>query len=351
MKLGSKYKYKFFIIILVIIIGSLIYNMKKEKNNIGNNSKTLYSYHDSCKWGYINSSGEVVIDAIYDKVSYTLNDSALVEKDNRQIFIDSEGNNILEIPQEYKVSSIFFNDLSNGVFAVENIEEKYALMNTEGNLITDFIFDSIYSFNDGFAACKINNKYGLIDISGKIVIPAKYDLLGAYNDGMISVKLNNKWGYINLKNEEIIPIDFKYAYDFDNEIGIVSDNNNEDYYYAFDKKGNKLFKFNYHPISNFQEELCKVKSKNEGFVNKSGELVIDTKYIQAYDFSDGLAAVCNLDFKWGFIDYEGNYIIEPKYSKIINSFYNGVALVEYNNERIYINKEGKEIFKYSYNLE
>lgn len=351
MKLGNNYKYKFFIIILVIIIGSLIYYIKKEKNTINNNFETLYSYYDSGKWGYINSSGEVVIDAIYDEASYILNESTLVEKDNREIFIDSEGNNILEIPQEYKVNSLFFKDLSNGVFAVENSEGKYALMNNVGDIITDFIFDSIYSFHDGFASCKINNKCGLIDASGKIVIPAEYDSLGVYNDGIVSVKLNNKWGYINLKNEIIIPIDFKYAYDFNNEIGIVSDFYNEDYYYAFDKDGNKLFEFDCKPISNFQEELCKVKIKNEGFVNKSGELVIDTKYIQAYDFSDGLSAVCNLDFKWGFVDYEGNYVIEPKYSKVINSFYNGIALVEYNNERIYINKDGEEIFKYSYDLE
>src|SRR5688572_3761124 len=47
-----------------------------------------------------------------------------------------------------------------------------------------------------------------------------------------------------------------------------------------------------------------------GYINTAGELVIEARYDDAGPFSEGLASV-NKRGKWGFIDQNGNEIIEP----------------------------------------
>jgi hypothetical protein len=49
-----------------------------------------------------------------------------------------------------------------------------------------------------------------------------------------------------------------------------------------------------------------------GFVDKSGNMVIQSEYDNARSFSNGFAAV-KVNGKWGFIDEDGNMVIEPQF--------------------------------------
>ncbi|MCC5911646.1 MAG: WG repeat-containing protein [Clostridiaceae bacterium] len=60
-----------------------------------------------------------------------------------------------------------------------------------------------------------------------------------------------------------------------------------------------------------------------GFVDENNNFIISPKYDDVKAFSEGLAAV-EMNELWGFIDREGIMIIEPQYI-IVESFENGVA--------------------------
>lgn len=49
-------------------------------------------------------------------------------------------------------------------------------------------------------------------------------------------------------------------------------------------------------------------------------------YSMAFDFSDGLAAI-KINGKYGFIDHEGHFVLEPVYEKA-QYFYEGLAPVQ-----------------------
>ena len=52
-----------------------------------------------------------------------------------------------------------------------------------------------------------------------------------------------------------------------------------------------------------------------GYIDKSGEYVIDPQFSDAMEFSEGLAAVLDPESElWGYIDESGSYVIEPQFS-------------------------------------
>ena len=71
-----------------------------------------------------------------------------------------------------------------------------------------------------------------------------------------------------------------------------------------------------------------------GFINKSGEVIIDAQFDSALPFSEGLASVrCRSEHpdracrdKCGYIDKSGNWVIKPQFG-IASSFSEGLARV------------------------
>ncbi len=78
-----------------------------------------------------------------------------------------------------------------------------------------------------------------------------------------------------------------------------------------------------------------------GYVDHTGNLVIEPRFHDASDFSEGLAAV-RVDWARGYIDTTGRYVIEPQYEKA-SAFHDGVAEVTANGCKIYINRHGEAV--------
>ena len=85
----------------------------------------------------------------------------------------------------------------------------------------------------------------------------------------------------------------------------------------------------------FEDDYKAVRSEKSpylfGFKDKQGKLVIDFKYNDASDFSEGMAAVA-LNSKWGFINYEGTLVIPCIYDRV-ESFKEGKAHVHTDDKR------------------
>ena len=83
----------------------------------------------------------------------------------------------------------------------------------------------------------------------------------------------------------------------------------------------------------------------KGLQSSAGEFVIPPRFPYPANFSDGLAGVPIKEKGWGFIDKEGNTVIEPRFNWIYGGFRHGVAEVLVDGKVGYINKSGEWVWE------
>lgn len=79
-----------------------------------------------------------------------------------------------------------------------------------------------------------------------------------------------------------------------------------------------------------------------GFVDESGEVVVETKYLSADDFCEGRAVVESFD-GWGAIDLWGVEIIPTIYESLGYNDETGIFFAKQNNQWCYISYTGKQL--------
>lgn len=86
------------------------------------------------------------------------------------------------------------------------------------------------------------------------------------------------------------------------------------------------------------------KEKYYGYIDLTGNYVINPQFIEAGAFRDGLALVFNKKMSYGYIGTDGNYVIQPNYSDA-TIFNEGIAWVrESKGYPIAVDKEGNILF-------
>ena len=78
---------------------------------------------------------------------------------------------------------------------------------------------------------------------------------------------------------------------------------------------------------------------NSGFADKEGNVVIEPRFSEVRNFSEGLACV-NIMGKFGYIDTTGRIVIKPKFDQA-SDFSEGIATVVIDEYLFFINRKGK----------
>lgn len=267
--------------LLLLIISSCIMAFRNSVKTVesgarpGTSPDALFPVKQSGKWGYINSRFELVIPARYEHAE----------------------------------------DFSEGFAAISELittgngepKELFGFINREGKKVVACKYEKVFAFSEGLAAVIVNQKYGFIDTEGKEVIAPQYEDLAGFSEGLAVVKLNGRNGFINKKGMMIIQPRFVRA-----------------------------------PwVSGFKEGLAPVYLENDtaGFIDSTGNFVIDPKFSYVSAFSEGLALVQPVGSRYyGFIDKKGEFVIKAQYDLSL-PFSEGVATVKLTR------KDGRVVFR------
>lgn len=96
--------------------------------------------------------------------------------------------------------------------------KKYAFLDDGGNLLTEFVYDDVASFHNGFAVVvqrekKSPNRYGFIDKSGKLAVPVVYSgVFHAFENGAAVVMKPGVgfWGLVGEDGTELTPFEYTH---------------------------------------------------------------------------------------------------------------------------------------------
>lgn len=250
-------------------------------------------------------------------------------------FTDAEGTRFVDNTGTVRLETTYTaTDFGRGlrVPAGRTRDGSYVLLDRSGKLVPlEGTYYWISPFSEGLAVFKkllpasgsgYTVRMGAMDRSGRVVVPAVYDSLYGFSDGLAKAIKNGKSVYIDHTGRTVIP-------------AIPGSLHTE----------------------SFSEGLAAVGiavrvngkvTERYGFIDRTGQFVIQPKFEFAAGFHDGLAVVSK-NGKWGAIDKSGKWALQPDFLPgFLYNFNNGYAeaIVGTGQSRrsILVDRAGKEIY-------
>jgi len=107
----------------------------------------------------------------------------------------------------------------NTIVCVSGVDKKYAIY-CNGKFVSGFIYDDVIGGNS-IAFVKKNNKYALADTDGKVLTDFIFDNVAYIAKRYIAVCKGEKWGFVDSAGNEVIPFIFDDALNIDADTAFV----------------------------------------------------------------------------------------------------------------------------------
>ena len=334
-KTGDSYKYGY-----ISRNGNKILDIKFDQvarvPNVNKNEDIYLIAVENGKAGFYKNK-KPIIKAEYEDIAYDENNNCLViQKDSKQGVYDLDGNQIIDIKydkiyisgkyinaqieqnidiydyttkQKIDIENIVgMNETSNKSYSIAiTNEEKFKIYENTTNKLKDEEFEYLeYIYDDCFITFK-NQKFGIIDINNNIVVDFKYDSIQKIpNSKMVqATDFRKDTTDFIIGNNVIVTMKQSEVYTEGNYIILQSDSDRK----YIDFEGNIL-----ESSKLFEKELYAFESSGKwGFVDKDGQVVIEPTYEFVTEFNEYGFAGIKKGGKWGCINIDGEIVAEPEH--------------------------------------
>lgn len=262
--------------------------------------------NDEGKYGIISNTNQVVLEPNYDEIKdvYTTN-YYVVQQGETEKLIRKDGTDVLTTGFD-EITGILKN-AENGVIFKQG--EKYGIMNMSGEVTLNPTYDDLKEAKTGIFIAEQGGKYGIIDLTGAEKLGFTYQSLNYYEKADLYVGEDENF------NNTIINGNFEVK-----QTGILIDVNEVDGYFELRQNDeNKYYDFSFNEKKEsdiFKNRTLFVSKKDGkyGFVDKDGNVVVDYIYDDVTSQNNFGYAAVKKDGKWGSIDDKGTVIQEPTYN-------------------------------------
>lgn len=318
-KIGGEYAY-------VDREGKMVINPLFTSAHLFNDGLALVSTGDSenLKYGFINEKGEFVIEPQYlEATSFVDGLAWVVKKDGKPMAINTKGE--VKITTDALITCVFHEGLAAYCTrSPDGTDAFWGFMDKEGNPIIKPQYRNVSLFNDGVACAQLIvseeadsitkvNCWILIDKTGKPTCSQKFEKLQYVSNGLSVASKGGKIGAIDTRGNFIINPQYDKLKQ-DDELFIFQQNGKFGW---LDSKGEVIIKADFPNVGAFgKSDLAPALSGSKwGFIDKEGTFVINPTFDSVYVFDGDLAPVWK-DGKMGFIDEKGEYAVSPQFDAI-----------------------------------
>ena len=322
------------------------------------------------RWGFIDTTGEIVIPADFDEVSVFSEGKSAVNVGGLWGYIDTDGTMIIE-PQFRSAYAFHENrakvkrfdslecyidlegdlisskeweaadDFSEGRARV-TVGNLYGFIDSSGMLIIKPLFSRAWNFQHGLAKVEYENKQGMIDLQGNFVIQPVYDKIISAPDGkwLMGIKQNTTY-VLNELGKEINTIRNAKALETDGRIVSLSKQDGLWLYDFLEKR--MIHKRPLAQLFYMGDKLWAVKDTSAYVIlDQSGSPINDKEYDQVNKFSDGFAAFRRLEL-WGYVNNNGVEVTDLIFG-LAWDYKEGFARAAFEEGIAFINREQKLAF-------
>ncbi len=180
-------------------------------------------------------------------------------------------------------------------------------------------YEEAESFSEGLALVRKNGLYGFIDRTGREAIAPAYDFAASFHNGLARADLRGRQYFVDPAGRRVF------------ELRVADDGANNDGFRRYVR---------------FSNSRLRVQDSRNGrhyFLDTRGRPAFEQTFQQAYEFSDGLAGVCERD-RCGYIDAEGKLAIPLQFAAV-TPFSEGLAFVSGPEKQGFIDRSGAFVFE------
>lgn len=311
-----------------------------------------------------------------------------------------------EAVRSWKRPLLIFGPFSEGLLAARDLGEPgVGFLDREGRWVIKTRYESAGPFRSGSSRVEIGDKFGFIDRTGKIAIEPRFEEVTDFDqDGYARFYVGDFWndptrrvGVIDRTGQVVMePKLFEIgefsegvaaavlegpcwqekesAFDSSDYFDLVG--GTEEQYYRhmeqgdgsgiphcrwalIDPAGNQVTEAKYLKVGRFSAGLAPARVDDGWtYIDPQGNTKIEARewnvfpvashMFYAHPFSEGLAAVMDMDRGWLYIDLSGRVVLNPPY-RFVGDFRDGLALVwDKTNDRdrdLFIDRTGNPAFE------
>lgn len=196
---------------------------------------------------------------------------------------------------------------------------RWGFMDTRGEIVIPLQFTRAGHFSGGLAGVEMDGHWGYVDRSGRFVIAPRFASVTEFAQERALVEVTpDRWRYIDPRGDIAISLDFRYPMygrSFSEGVAAV---------FLEDARLECLDRVEQARRDDFDGRRGWIASRlcgRWGFIDRDGRVVIAPRFIEAFEFSEGLAAVRVQDpaapdqrqWRYGYIDRQGALAIPPRF--------------------------------------
>lgn len=293
------------------------YGVFKNNEQIINNEYQSISYNTdnntlilekTKKFGVSTIDGDIIIPVEFTQIDST-GMYIYASKESQEIQVYKEDGTKADID-----SNVYILETENENYKIKIDNSQgsaYSIIDKDGNQLTSANYSYIeYLYDDYFIVSVTGGKLGVINIKEEPIVEIQYDSIeDVEGTDLIVTRLteNNTTQLYNKQLDKICEMENAVINTKEDFVKIYNATDTK----YFDLEGNE--KKNTEVLSNNQI-YAKSQNGKWGFVDKSGNVVVDYIYDKATDVNSYGYAGIKLGEKWGVVNEKGEIILEPTYT-------------------------------------